>query len=481
MRMRWALEEDSSAARYALQLLEALGVEAQRPVAAVPEHPAAGWARSGLMALTGAADGAPQMCPVPLTACADGALAALASLAPENALGDLRGSQLLTERAAIAGYSRRGAISPGGSCRLLEAADGWLALNLARDEDWALLPAWLEGASIGVGDWDSVARALRERAPRALVERGRELGLALAEGSPSPLAPPPRGGRGNSKSGLACSPSPPCDRRESRCRGTGEGFGRGGSRKALAARPPRVLDMSSLWAGPLCGHLLQLCGAEVIKLESLARPDGVRRGPAQFFDLLNAGKRSVALDFGSAPGREQLRRLILKADIVIEGSRPRALRQLGIHAEAMLEQNPALTWVSISGHGRGERQENWVAYGDDAAVDAGLSQLMLEATGQHLICGDAIADPLTGLHAALAAWAGYQAGGGGLISLALSGVVSDCIHFDLPPSPAALRERQGQWLDHLRATGIAAVCPRARTAGAAARALGADTDAVLAD
>ena len=69
-----------------------------------------------------------------------------------------------------------------------------------------------------------------------------------------------------------------------------------------AAPHPRVVDLSALWAGPLAASLLQRNGAEVIKVEDTRRPDGARRGDAAFYDLLNAGKRSVALDL-SSPGR----------------------------------------------------------------------------------------------------------------------------------------------------------------------------------
>lgn len=442
--------EDAVAQRYARHLLDSLGLRPLRPLELGAEHPALSWARSGLMSLTGAADGEPQMCPAPLAACADGALAALVSLAPERTLEGLRGSQLLAERAAIAGHVRQGAISPGGSCRLLHAADGWIALNLAREDDWALLPAWLQ-ADVAA-DWNSVTQRVAQRSANELVARGRELGLAVSA----------------MQSFRSSSTSSVKEIRHARV----------GGNDGVLNRPPVVIELASLWAGPLCGHLLQLCGAEVIKVESTARPDGARRGPPQFFDLLNGGKRSVALDFATTAGREQLRALIRRADIVIEGSRPRALRQIGIEADALLTENPALTWISLSGYGRGEPQENWIAYGDDAAVDAGLSQLMFEATGQLLICGDAIADPLAGLHAALAAWAGFTSGGGRLIALSLSEVVRRCIQFDRPPLPAALRQRQKRWQALLLGAGVSPALPQARPALQRAPALGADNAAV---
>ncbi len=391
---------DGAGLRYARSLLESLGVEPGRSIDLVEESPETGWVRSGMAALTGLADGAPQICPAPITACADGALAALASLAPAGSLDGMRGSDLLAERARISGFTRKGAVSPGGGCYLLDTRDGAIGVSLARDDDWSLVPAWLERDADP--SWESVRREVAQRTMHDVVERGRMLGLAVAPSVPV-------GGRAVRwfvpSSGAARHLLP-------------EGEGK-----------PVVVDLSSLWAGPLCSRLLLRCGARVIKVESTTRPDGARRGPREFFDLLNVGKEELALDLSRAKGRDALRDLILRADIIIEASRPRALRQLGIDAEALVAQNPRLTWLSITGYGRGEPQENWIAYGDDAGVAAGLSHLMRQATGLNLIAGDAIADPLTGLHAALAAWASHRAGGSRMISLAMVDVVRHCLQF----------------------------------------------------
>lgn len=402
--------EEQLSRRYAQVLLHDLGFDCARSLRLDDTHPAQRWRESGLQALTGAADGPPLMCPAPLAACADGALAALQALVPDAQLRGWRGAELLSERAQLLGHTRRGPISPGGSCRLLPVADGCIALNLARDEDWDLLPAWLEEDCDR--NWDAAATLLKTRSAASLVARGRELGLAVADAR-VPCFPRP------AKLISSAAHRPPTQR-------------------------PRVIELASLWAGPLCGRLLQACGAEVIKVESVSRPDGARRGPLEFFERLNAGKQCLSLDLAAPSGREELRALIRSADIVIEGSRPRALRQLGIRAETLLAEKPGLTWLGLSGYGRGGPEENWVAYGDDAAVAGGLSQLMHEVSGQWLIAGDAIADPLTGLHAALRAWAVWQ-GGGGLVSSALSGVVAQCINFELPPAPEARRDRQRRW------------------------------------
>ncbi|NGY04903.1 CoA transferase [Solimonas terrae] len=436
------------AARYRDALLRELGVE-RAPAAVGADHPARRWARSGLMQLSGRADAAPLMSPLPIASCADGALAALATLAPHADVADIDAAGLLSERAALAGLRRQGAMSAGGACRLLQAADGLLALSLARDDDWTLLPAWLE---CDAASWAAVEAALRERACQTLLERGRELGLAIAvsrrDGAPA-------------AAWFRIASGAPF----------------GGTPLAPPRRAPRVVDLSSLWAGPLCSHLLQRCGAEVIKLESISRPDGARRGAAEFFDLLNAGKRSVALDLQTSRGRAQLRALLLQADIVIEASRPRALRQLGIEADELLRENPGLSWIALSGYGRGEPQEQWIAYGDDAGVAAGLSDTQLRASGDAVFVGDAIADPLTGLHAALAALASHDAGGGRLIALSLHDVVRRVAGFDAPGDDAALRDRYRRWTAAVGADDIR--MPTPRCVAVHAPRLGADTAAVL--
>jgi crotonobetainyl-CoA:carnitine CoA-transferase CaiB-like acyl-CoA transferase len=222
-------------------------------------------------------------------------------------------------------------------------------------------------------------------------------------------------------------------------------------------RPPVVVDLSSLWAGPLCSHLLQAGGARVIKVESIARPDGARADPTGFFDLLNHGKASVALDLPSTYGLAQLRRLLAVADVVIEGSRPRVLRQWGIDP-LRLADGPRV-WLSITGHGR---DVDRVGFGDDAAAAGGL--IASDAEGP-MFLADAVADPLAGIAAHRAVAEALAEGGRWLLDVALARVAA-----------SVAGPRAG-------ATPIdgPVPSPQARPVPGPAAELGADTDAVLAE
>ncbi|MFQ5418492.1 MAG: CoA transferase, partial [Myxococcota bacterium] len=332
----------------------------------------------------------------------------------------------------------------------LATADGWIAANLARPDDVALLPAWLGGAP-GADPWRFVEKRLAKRAAAEVVGRARLLGLPAAVALNPRSRPPPW------------------------CRLAAVGRPAGGPRREA----PLVVDLSSLWAGPLCAHLLGLAGARVVKVESTRRPDGARRGPAAFHDLMNGGKASVALDFRSAASRAALRGLVARADIVIESARPRALAQLGIDAETLVEATPGLTWLSLSGYGRRQPQANWVAFGDDAAVAAGLASATGPPGGPPLFCGDAIADPLTGLHAAVAALASWRGGGGHLLDLSLCDVTAHALGFESELRDASVREVGGSHEVCVGHEREAVAAPFARRPREAARALGADTVAVL--
>jgi CoA-transferase family III len=407
------------------------------------------WAAGGAMAITGRADGPPLGPPDRLVA---GLHRSAAVIRQRSALLGvplkIDAVALLGERAAIGGLIRHGQTSCGGATRLVRAADGWLAVALPRPEDRELLPAWLGvDARDAEAPWAAVEAALGDRRARDAAERGWMLGLPVSQlpqgpgaapTAPPPLAPLP----------VIATPVPA---------------------PVPDPRPLRditVIDLSSLWAGPLCGNLLSLAGADVVKVESTTRPDGSRAGPGRFFDVLNGGKRSVALDFADADGWGVLRRLLAAADVVIEGSRPRALEQRGIVALDLVANAGPRVWVSITGHGRTGTGRDRVAFGDDAAVAGGL--VVADEAGP-CFCADAAADPAAGLVAAAACLDALAVGGRWLVDVAMAGVAASLAGPTLGPDPN--RPVDGP------ADKVAP--PRARAAIAPGPALGAHTAEVL--
>ncbi|WP_229758465.1 CoA transferase [Peterkaempfera bronchialis] len=395
-----------------------------------PRHPDDDWAASGAMALTGRPDGPPLPAPGAPASAARGALLAFEALlrhAGHVAAADaLPGPGVLAERAALAGLSRRGPSSAGGAFRLLRAADGTLGLSLARPDDLDLLPALTEDPSPADDPWETAARwAARTPAGQAR-DRAQLLGIPAA----AVARPGDRDEQLTARWGTA-EPGP-------------FRFDRLGDPGPVPERP-LVADLSSLWAGPLCAHLLGSAGMRIVKVESTRRPDGARRGTPAFYELLHAGHASVAYDFTTEEGRAELRALLARADVVIEASRPRALAQLGIDPYRLAAARPGLTWVSITAYGRTGPWADRPGFGDDVAAAAGL--VARDAQGP-VPCGDAIADPLTGLHAAVAALAGVLGGGGLLADVAMREV---CL--------AALRLGP----DGLSPIGLPTAAPRVRT------------------
>ncbi|WP_245567956.1 CoA transferase [Nocardia jiangxiensis] len=381
-------------------------------------HRVRDWAESGVPLLTGHADGPPLIPP--------GSAATVARRQTDRiaaATGGrvrLDGARLLSERAAFTGFGRGGSTSAGGHCRLLPTADGWAAVSCARPDDPVLLGA-LVCREVGDDPSPDVSSWLRTHTGAELAERAELLGVAagpvapVETTTPQPLQPRPVNGL-------------------------------------------RVVDFSALWAGPLCAHILGLAGAHVIKVETPTRPDGARRGNPDFYRLLHAGHESVVLDPGDRERRSALADLVASADIVIEASRPRALAGFGLDAEGFAESGG--TWISITAHGRAS---NRIGFGDDIAACAGL--VAHTDDGTPVFVGDAIADPLTGLTAAVLAMSAPADGSGKLWDVAMSSVVAATL------DPASVTEP----IDEARI-----LAPSRRETTGEAPPSGRDTDAVLA-
>jgi hypothetical protein len=287
-------------------------------------------------------------------------------------------------RARLSGLERPGRTSANGSCHLLRAADGWAAVNLARPDDLAAVPALL--ALLGPPEEpptsDGLRRAARRVAAAEVARAAQLLGIAVAV------------------PGSAAQDARPAVHTE-----------RWGERHTRPMAGIRIVDFSALWAGPLCARLLGSAGARVTKVESVTRPDGARFGTPAFYHWLHDGHDNLVVDF--VPGA--LDEIVAEADVVIEASRPRALRRLGLRAEEFLAARPGRVWVGITGYGR---ESDRIAFGDDAAVAGGLTGV--DENGDPVFLGDALADPVTGVFAAHAVARSLAAGGGELLSVSMA-------------------------------------------------------------
>jgi hypothetical protein len=362
---------------------------------------------------------------IPLASIAQHALTRLAVASGSAALRALDGVTLLGERAMRADLRIPGKASAGGGCRLFDARGDTIALNLARSADRDMLPALFEDDRLDGNDDAAIAACIGRTDAHALVTRGRSMGLAIAaehERWPA-LEHTPLFGR-NGCTAL-CTELATGPRAAAPGVATPDAVTPGSSAAMRSA--PRVVDLSALWAGPLAGHLLWLAGAEVVKVESRSRPDAMRGAEGDFYALINQGKATVGVELTDESERRALLSLIASSDIVIEAARPRALKQLGIDADRIVRDTPGLVWISITAHGATGEAADWVGFGDDCGVSGGLSAALRSATGRTGFVGDALADPLTGAFAALAAWQAWTSGRGARLGLAMSHVVARCL------------------------------------------------------
>ena len=181
----------------------------------------------------------------------------------------------------------------------------------------------------------------------------------------------------------------------------------------------RVVDMTAFWAGPYATYTLACLGADVIHVESVQRPDGMRFGAVRppsepewwewgpTFHSANAGKRSITLDLTRDDGRALLRRLIEQSDVLVENYSPRVMEQFGLTWDVVHAWNPRLVMVRMPAFGLDGPWRDRV----------GFAQTMEQASGMAWLTGYADTapmnargpcDPLAGLHSAFSALVGLQ-------------------------------------------------------------------------
>lgn len=176
-----------------------------------------------------------------------------------------------------------------------------------------------------------------------------------------------------------------------------------------------VIDITRVVAGPYCTMMLADLGATVIKVENPSDPDYVRTFPpfvdgakgraSAFFAQYNRHKLGVSLDLKTVAGKALLRALVARADLIVENFRPGTMERMGLGHEALLEVNPRLVYVSISGFGQSGPNSRRPAYDNSAQATGGLWSLNGEKGGTPLRVGTIIGDLSASFYAAIAALA----------------------------------------------------------------------------
>ena len=180
----------------------------------------------------------------------------------------------------------------------------------------------------------------------------------------------------------------------------------------------RVLDFSTVIAGPLCAQILGDLGAEVIKVES-PKGDTTRRfgapkgGLSAFFAQLNRNKRSIVIDLKHREGQEVAQRLARDCDVVLLNLRPGVADRLGIDYETLAAANPGLVYAAVTGFGAEGPYSDQPAY--DTVIQGLVGFMRVQGHGDATMVASAVADKTTAMTAAygiLAALLARERGGG---------------------------------------------------------------------
>jgi crotonobetainyl-CoA:carnitine CoA-transferase CaiB-like acyl-CoA transferase len=181
----------------------------------------------------------------------------------------------------------------------------------------------------------------------------------------------------------------------------------------------KVLDLTNFWAGGYLTCYLAAFGADVVKVESIQRPDGFRysatypyegddwyeRSP--LWQATNLNKRDITLDLTSQPGRELARRLAARADVVVENFSPRVVEQFGLDYQSLAALRPDVIMVRMPGFGLDGPWRDYVGWALNIEQVSGMSAVTGYAGGPP--CNvQGPADPIVGVHAGVALLAALE-------------------------------------------------------------------------
>ncbi len=210
----------------------------------------------------------------------------------------------------------------------------------------------------------------------------------------------------------------------------------------------KVLDFSRVLAGPFASRMLSDLGAEVVKVEP---PEGdstrlwgkMTAGISGYFNMANAGKRSISIDLRAEGAAELVLALAGKADVVIENFRPDVMARLGIGYELLAAINPRLIMLSISGFGRDGPESQRPAYAPIVHAELGLIDRVARRDGARVDLPLSVADTNAGLHGIIALLSALimrdRTGLGQHIDIAMMDatlVCDDQLHFEIEDAEA---------------------------------------------
>jgi crotonobetainyl-CoA:carnitine CoA-transferase CaiB-like acyl-CoA transferase len=217
----------------------------------------------------------------------------------------------------------------------------------------------------------------------------------------------------------------------------------------------RVLELGQLIAGPFCGQLLGDMGAEVIKIEPPGVGDAMRewgRGIAVWWSVIARNKKSITLNLRDPKGQQLFRKLVEQADVLIENFRPGTMEKWGLGPDELLELNPGLVYVRVSGFGQTGPYAQRAGYGSVGEAMGGLRYLAGDPDRPPSRAGLSIGDSLAATLACVGALAALHerkaSGLGQVVDSAIYEAVLAMMESTVPEYTEAglIRERSGSIL-----------------------------------
>ncbi|VEG46444.1 CaiB/baiF CoA-transferase family protein [Mycolicibacterium flavescens] len=372
----------------------------------------------------------------------------------ESLLCTLPYPMLLAERLKSMGLPTNSKAAP--MLGIVRAADGWIGINCLtgqhwldvcammglpefgehqlaimlggpeRDEFFAKAQPWLD--SISVGDLVELSQAMR--IPAAPINDGssiqdcpqyRDRGFFVDGGPEDARFRRPGAPFRLSRTLVGASrPAPPLGAEATvqwETRGERDTANVGDATSPFSGL--KVFDLSTFWAGAYLTCYLGAFGADVVKVESIQRPDGHRysgsllRNSDDWYEIgplwqgTNLNKRDITLDLGTDAGRELALRLAADADVVIENFSPRVVEQFGLDYDSLVQINPGVVMVRMPGFGLEGPWRDYVGWALNIEQLAGMSAVTGYADGPP--CNlQGPADPIAGVHATVALLAALE-------------------------------------------------------------------------